>query len=74
GPIIGWVAEHFGARAGLALGGVASLAAASAAAVTALKGRRQTPVAAGGGVDEPEAPLAPAPGGGIAPPDPVQAI
>src|SRR5260221_969511 len=27
GPVVGWVAEHFGARAGLGLGGVATLAA-----------------------------------------------
>ncbi len=30
GPVVGWVAEHFGARAGLGLGGVATLVASVA--------------------------------------------
>ena len=41
GPVLGWVSEHWGARAGLALGGGASLAAAvAAAAVPVLRRRR----------------------------------
>jgi MFS family permease len=78
GPIIGWVAEHWGARAGLALGGIASFLAAVVAAAPVLAGRvdvgrrrrrgLETPVVAGE-----EAPLRPVPGGGLGPNDPVEA-
>lgn len=40
GPIVGFIAEHFGARYGLALGGVAALVAGTFAARTLLKDDR----------------------------------
>jgi MFS family permease len=68
GPIVGWVAELWGPRAGLALGGIASLLAALAAAPPLLARGRPRPV------DEAqEAPLMPAAGGGVGPGDPVEA-
>ena len=72
GPIIGWVAEHWGARAGLVLGGLASLGAAAVAAAPALA--RRYPLRLGRQLaPSEEPPLLPAPGGGIAPSDPVEA-
>ncbi|MFP5317397.1 MAG: MFS transporter [Acidimicrobiia bacterium] len=74
GPIVGWVSETWGARAGIALGGVASLLAAAASAGPELRRRwvdgrsllgRPPAVAVEGGT----LPLAPAPGAG----DPVEA-
>ncbi len=65
GPIVGWVSETWGARAGIALGGIASLLAAIASAAPDLR-RRWTPgtlpslAVEGGGT----MPLAPAPGAG----------
>jgi hypothetical protein len=83
GPIIGWVSQHWGSRAGLAVGGLSSVAAAVAAAVPVVLVRRRggstvddaaaaaaAVVEAGGGG---ELPLAPTPGGGISPGDPVEA-
>ncbi|HVL27367.1 MAG TPA: MFS transporter [Acidimicrobiales bacterium] len=76
GPIVGWVSETWGARAGIALGGVASLVAAGASALPGLRrrwatlsGRRAGAVPALAG-DGPPMPLAPAPGAG----DPVEAV
>jgi MFS family permease len=72
GPLVGWIAEQFGARAGLAFGGVASLAAALLAAGPMLARRRRRmleEVGAGEGTP----PLAPAPGGGVGPFDPAHA-
>lgn len=70
GPIVGWVSETWGARAGIALGGVASLVAAVASAVPDLRrrwaGRTLPPLAVEGGGT---LPLAPAAGTG----DPVEA-
>ena len=73
GPIIGWISEHLGPRAGLATGGVLSLGAAAVAAVPALLGRRAArdagePVGGIGG----DLVLGPAPGGGIAPGEAVE--
>src|SRR5919202_6521469 len=69
GPIIGWISQHWGARAGLAAGGLASLAAAAWALVPALAARR--PMAAGatsaGAGPDAEVPLAPTAGGGMSP-------
>jgi MFS family permease len=125
GPIVGWVAEHWGPRAALVLGGGASLLAAVAAAAPAIARRRRASVrlrisepdglapnptagagvavasggadgaarnGAGGGVavtpggadgaarngtgdgaGDREAPLLPAPGGGVGPNEPVEA-
>lgn len=41
GPIVGWISEHFGARSGLGVGGVLSLAAAAAAAIPAVARSRR---------------------------------
>jgi len=41
GPLIGWISQHFGARMGLALGGVATLAGALAFGGGLARGRRQ---------------------------------
>jgi len=68
GPIVGFVSQHWGARAGLGLGGVASLSAAVAAAAPILARRRAAlTMAAPAEVAEP------APGGGLSPGDPVEA-
>ena len=76
GPIIGWVAEHWGPRAGLALGGLASLAAAGIATAPALAGRwprLRRPAEVGARAPAGEPPLLPTPGGGMGPNDPVEA-
>jgi MFS family permease len=70
GPIVGWISQHWGSRAGLATGGVASLAAAGWALVAALPRRRLVPA---DGVPDAPAPLAPTAGGGMSPGDPVEA-
>ena len=91
GPIIGWISEHLGARAGLGVGGVASMVAAVVAGAAVVAARRRegalegegpaaavAAAAAGGAAVVPvpldrslpdEAPLEPAPGGGIGPGD-----
>jgi fucose permease len=47
GPIAGWVSQHFGGRAGLALGAVACLAAAALTlAVARREHRRSAPTSA----------------------------
>ena len=75
GPIVGWVSEAWGARAGIALGGIASLLAAAASAAPELRRRWQS---GGSLIARPPAvavegagsmPLAPAPGAG----DPIEA-
>lgn len=48
GPVLGFVSEEWGARAGLALGGGVSLAAALGAAAVPLVRRRRPPAGAGG--------------------------
>ena len=65
GPIVGWVSETWGARAGIALGGIASLLAAVASATPDLR-RRWTPRTVPPLAVEPGGtmPLAPAPGAG----------
>jgi MFS family permease len=40
GPLMGWVAEHIGIRFGLAVGGIAAVAAASAVLVAQFRARR----------------------------------
>lgn len=75
GPIVGWVSEMWGARAGIALGGIASVLAAAASAGPELRRRwraggslvRRPPAVAVEGAGA--VPLAPAPGAG----DPVEA-
>lgn len=67
GPVIGFISQHWGARMGLALGGLASLAAAAAALPSlARPGPPTVPV--------PEPPLGPTAGGGLAPSDAVEAV
>ena len=61
GPIVGWVAERWGPRAGLALGGVACLIGALVASVMLARSRR---------VDAQSAPVAPV---AVAPSEPVEA-
>ncbi|CAA9249497.1 MAG: Uncharacterized MFS-type transporter [uncultured Acidimicrobiales bacterium] len=51
GPIVGWVAEDFGARAGFALGGVATVVTAVLAVRPALANRRQTTAGADASAD-----------------------
>jgi len=68
GPIVGYVSEELNARAGLALGGLASLAAAAAAAVPILRQRRRAALERGAAP-----PIEPALGGGLTPGDPVEA-
>ena len=41
GPVVGWISEQFGPRAGLVVGGVAALAVAVPAAFAATAGRRR---------------------------------
>ena len=65
GPIIGWISQHWGSRAGLGTGGLITLAAAVLAAGPLLARRRRLVEAAPA--------LAPAAGGGISPGDPVEA-
>ena len=69
GPIIGWISEQWGARAGLATGGLASLAAAVATAVPLVVRRRRREREQEGMALGTEVPLGPAPGGGIGPGD-----
>ncbi len=47
GPLLGWIAEQWGARFGLGLGGAISLVAAAAAMSTTGSGRRSATVRAG---------------------------
>lgn len=72
GPLVGWIAEQFGARAGLAFGGVLSMAAAAVAAGPLIAARRRR-----ARVPEPlpveEPPLVPGPGGEVGPLGPVHA-
>lgn len=74
GPIVGFVSQRWGARAGLALGGAASLIAALLAAVPAIT-RRRAALATVPDVHAPEdgTALEPATGGGLSPGDPVEA-
>ncbi len=53
GPIVGYISEHFGARAGLAVGGAASLVAAVVFAAPVLAHRRQAALDAVAGGAEP---------------------
>jgi MFS family permease len=73
GPIVGWISQHWGSRAGLAVGGLASVAAAVWAMVPALARRRAAAVRAVSSDGAPLAPLAPTAGGGMSPSDPVEA-
>lgn len=43
GPVIGWIGEHFGARWGLAIGGVAAIAAAALFAIAMHKSKLTHP-------------------------------
>ena len=60
GPVVGWVAERFGPRAGLAVGGVAAVGAAVAGAVVFRRTAADTPAPAGSGVGPGGVPVEPA--------------
>ncbi|HEX9970369.1 MAG TPA: MFS transporter [Acidimicrobiales bacterium] len=60
GPVVGWVAEHFGPRAGLAVGGIAAVAASVAGAVVFRRAARQVGLPGFGGSVRGDVPAEPA--------------